>query len=185
MKRLACIVTLFLAFLVAGCGSSYQNAYVSTQAAVNSGKSVAVLPLVNLTQHPQAGRNVSDLLTTELYASGKFTILERTALIEKIIGDETDLDFVMNTAVAQRVGKAVGADTVVFGSVTEYRYTRGLDQNPAVGVNLRMLDVASGEVTWASSASRTRGWWVSLNQTAQEVCHAMVADLVKLSASGK
>ncbi len=143
------------------------------------GKKLAVLPLVNLTAHPQAGRAVGDILTTELYATGKFTILERTAIIERILDDETDLDFVMTSAVARRIGKDLGAGLVIFGSVSEYRYMRGIDQNPAAGMNLRMLDVDTGEILWAASSSRSSGWYrISLNQICQEACRDMVADLV-------
>jgi curli biogenesis system outer membrane secretion channel CsgG len=144
---------------------------------------VAVLPLVNLTSYPHAGRIVGDLLTTELYASTRFRIMERTSLLEALKGASTDLDEVLDNTVALKIGRDLGVDTVVFGSVTEYRYKRGLDEDPVVGINIRMLDVKSREIIWAGSSSDTGGcfWFCedSLNRLAQKVCRDMVGMMIK------
>ena len=147
------------------------------------GRHAAILPLVNLTTYPHAGRIVGDLLTTEMYASTSFRIMESTVMLERLKGKEEDLDRILDRAVAQRIGKTLGVDTVVFGSVSEYRYKRGLDEDPVVGINLRMLDVPSGDILWVGSRSETGGcfWFCedSLNRLAQKVCHTMVRRMVK------
>jgi len=109
--------------------------------------------------------------------------MERTEMLETLKGGEEDLDTVLDKTVALRIGKRLGVDTVIYGSVSEYRYKRGLDEAPVVGINVRMLDVESGKVLWAESRSATGGWpWLwedSLNRLAQKVCHDMVSDMVR------
>ena len=104
-------------------------------------------------------------------------------MLEKFKGKETDLDEVLEKAVALKVGKSLGVDTVIFGSVTEFRYKRGLDEDPVVGINIRMLDVKNDRILWAGSKSSTGGcFWLcedSLNRLAQKVCNDLVEVMVK------
>lgn len=179
-QGLAAVCAVLMAFIM---GCSYQRGSVETGNLRPEGRHAAILPLVNLTTYPHAGRIVGDLLTTEMYASTRFRILESTGMLERLKGEEEDLDRVLDRAVAQRIGKTLGVDTVVFGSVTEYRYKRGLDEDPVVGINIRMLDVPSGDILWVGSRSETGGcfWFCedSLNRLAQKVCHTLVRRMVK------
>jgi len=181
MKRLSLVSMLFVALLCSACSSSYHRQFIDAPSISTGQRHVAVLPLVNLTAHPNAGRAVGDILATEMYGLPGFTFLERTAMQEGIKGRDEDLEYAMDNAVAQKLGRKLGVDTVVYGSVTEYGYKRGIDQSPAVGVNLRMLDVASGAVLWAASSSENGGcFWVcddSLNRLAQEIVGKMVASM--------
>jgi len=181
MRTLPWVLVLCTALLATACSGSYHRQFIDAPGIVAGQRHVAVLPLVNLTAHPNAGRAVGDMLATEMYGLPGFTFLERTAMQEGIKGKDEDLEYVMDNAVARKLGQRLGVDTVVYGSVTEYGYKRGIDQSPAVGVNLRMLDVKSGEVLWAASSSENGGcFWVcddSLNRLAQVVVGKMVQSL--------
>lgn len=180
-KVLITVATLFIFVCLGGC--AYHQCYVKGGEIHAKARWVAVLPLVNLTSYPHAGRIVGDLLTTELYALTSFQIMERTKMLEKFRGTEDDLDQVLEKSVALKVGRSLGVDTVIYGSVTEYAYKRGLDEDPVVGINMRMLDVKEDRVLWAGSQSGVGGcFWLcedSLNRLAQKVCHDMVMRMVK------
>ena len=180
MRRFAAVYVVLLTFVI---GCSYQRGSLESRGVLSQGRHAAILPLVNLTTYPYAGRIVGDLLTTEMYASTDFRIMESTEMLERLKGEEEDLDRVLDRTVAQRIGKKLGVDTVVFGSVTEYRYKRGLDEDPVVGINLRMIDVPSGDILWVGSRSETGGcfWFCedSLNRLAQKVIHSLVRGMVK------
>jgi polysaccharide biosynthesis protein PelC len=180
MRKLATVSAVMLTFMI---GCSYQRGSVETGDVLSHGRHAAILPLVNLTTYPHAGRIVGDLLTTEMYASTDFRIMESTEMLDRLKGEEEDLDRVLDRTVAQRIGEKLGVDTVVFGSVTEYRYKRGLDEDPVVGINIRMLDVPSGNILWVGSRSETGGcfWFCedSLNRLAQKVIHSLVRGMVK------
>jgi TolB-like protein len=182
-KTTGSVFLVLLGILVGAAGCSYRQDFVKGEEIGSRARWAAVLPLVNLTSYPNAGRIVGDLLTTELYALTDFKIMERTEMLAKLKGEEDDLDEVLDRAVALKVGKQLGVDTVIFGSVTEYRYKRGLDEDPVVGINIRMLDVKSDKILWAGSNSGTGGcfWFCedSLNRLAQKTCHDMVAAMLK------
>lgn len=165
------------------CSSSYQQSYVEKEEIQSKARWVAVLPLVNLTSYPNAGRIVGDLLTTEIYALTDFVVLERTQMLARLKGGQDDLDEVLDRAVALRIGKELGVDTVIFGSVTEFRYKRGLDEDPVVGISARMLDVPRDRILWAGSNSRTGGcfWFCedSLSRLAQKMCHDLVVNMIQ------
>jgi len=173
-----CIVVMIMLF----CTSCYyQQGYVQRDALHAKSRLAAVLPLTNLTSYPYAGRIVGDILTTSLYAQGGFRIMERTDMLAKLNPENEDLDTVMDRAVALQVGKDLGVNTVIFGSVTEFRYKRGLDEDPAVGINLSMLDVETNEIIWTGSRAETGGcfWFCedSLTRLAQKVCRDLVATI--------
>jgi len=176
-----CILATVLALTAAGCG--YQRHYLQGEAIHVRARRVAVLPLVNRTEHPHAGQIVGDLLTTEIYAGTDFVVMEETRMREALRGEAPDLDEVLDRAVALEVGRRLDVDTVIFGSVTEFRYKRGLDEDPVVGVNLRLLDVPRDRILWAASRSGTGGcFWLcedSLNRLAQRVCREMVTAMAE------
>jgi TolB-like protein len=182
ISRIVCLLLTPLLLSILSC--SYDQTFVRGADIHSRARWVAVLPLVNLTSYPNAGRIVGDLLTTELYAQTEFQLMERTEMLEKLKGKTDDLDEVLDRSVALKVGKELGVDTLIYGSVTEYRYKRGLDEDPVVGVNIRMLDVNKGEVLWAGSESRTGGcFWLcedSVNRLAQQTCHDMVKAMIKV-----
>jgi len=82
---------------------------------------------------------------------------------------------------AKQLGAELGVDALIFGAVTEYRYKRGLDEEPAVGITLRLMDVRSGQVLWVATVSRVGGCDIfckdSLSRSAQAVCRDMASDL--------
>ena len=62
-------------------------------------------------------------------------------------------------------------------------YKRGLDEDPVVGISVRMLDVNTGRILWAGSQSETGGcfWFCedSLSRLTQKVCNALVRRMIK------
>lgn len=174
---------LFLALLlivVTACARSHRTEYFAT-AGFETDRSVAVLPLVNLTPQPQAGRIAGDVLAGELYGVEGMRFVERTAVQEALRTDDEDIEHVMDVSVAQAIGRKLGVQGVIYGSVTEYAYRRGLDQNPVVGITVRMLDVQSGAVLWAATVTRTGTapfpGGDSLSKTLQEACADIVESL--------
>ena len=169
-----------LLILLSGC--SYHQNYVQRQEVHAKARYVAVLPLVNHSAHANAGRIVGDLLTTELYALSDFKIMERTGMLQQLIDKDDGLDIILDRTAALEAGKRLGVYTVIFGSVTEYRYKRGLDEDPVVGINLRMLDVKTDTILWAGSKSDAGGcfWFCedSLSRLSQDVCHDLVAAML-------
>ncbi len=174
-------IIIVLSLLVMACGSGQE--YIRHGQIQSRARYVAVLPMVNLSSYPHAGRIVSDILTTELYAQSDFQLMEQSLVISRLRGDALEIDDVLNKTKILDAAQKLGVDTVIYGSVSEYRYKRGLNEDPVVGVNLRMLDARTKQVLWAGSKSETGGcfWFCedSLNRLAQDVCNSLVAQMVR------
>ena len=189
MRHFGLLIMALAIILTIGCSSGYQVQYLAPQPERKASVSAAVLPLTNLTTYPHAGRIVGDLLSTELHRMPGLRFAERTALQDALRGNEEDIERIMDRTVAAKAGRTLGVERIFYGSVTEYRYKRGLDQNPAVGINLRLLDVTSGRELWSASMSRTGTcFWecsTAVNRVAQEVCHDMVSGMIKAMNSNR
>ncbi len=180
MKLRSCrlVIATGLFLVLAGCTATYQTTSDKKSGFDEQRKVLALLPLVNLTSYPNAGRIMGDILATELYARSSFRILERTEMVEKIQGEAKDLESIVDNAAAVRLGKKAGAEMVLCGSVSEYRYKRGLDEEPAVGINLRLLDVEGNRVIWAGSVSATSNCFFLCRDSLNLLAHEKCADLV-------
>lgn len=138
-------------------------------------ESWALLPIINFSQTPQAGERAERIAETLLRSEGLKT-LSHYPLQEDPNGlPILDEQKRFNTALAwaQENNMRYG----VTGSIEEWRYKSGLDGEPAVGLSLQVIDVASGDVLWSGSGSRA-GWSrESLSGTAHKVLEKLVAKI--------
>lgn len=142
---------LALGLLLAGC-SVLQSEQGSGP--IPRQTQLAVVPLLNLSQTPQAGEQAASMLSAILRARG----VEKARLYlpaddsgDSLFGGQARLEEAMQQA------RAGGASHVVTGTVDEWRYKSGLDGEPAVGVTLEVRRLADGRVVWTGTAART-GW---------------------------
>lgn len=159
--------------LICSC-SAQRSVYKKADLIKNKQHFIAVLPLKNLTDYPNAGRIVSNMLTIELYKKKNFTILEHTAMLKKLNLDDDFSENTQSNVEAYEIGKKLGVDAIIYGAVTEYRYKRELNLVPVVSIHVRMFDIKEKRVIWATSYS-TNGRCTmfcknSLSALAQTVC---------------
>jgi hypothetical protein len=177
-RRCATLVGIFLTLLVGACADTrYAVDYVDSGAAAR--QRVAVVPLENLTNFPQAGIIVGELIASELYRRQLFDLTEGTALRKALGALDIELADLAESFGAAELAGRLGVDAVLVGSVSEYGYQHGLHEEPVVGVNLRLVGV-DGQVLWAASHSTTgRGYIArdSVNAAAQRLVGEMVGVL--------
>jgi curli biogenesis system outer membrane secretion channel CsgG len=108
-----------------------------------------------------------DVFVTELVKSGKFTVVEReqinAIMQEKGLVQSGDV----SAATAMQIGKLLGVQYMLAGSVTEYGVTdkgahaRGIGRLPGfnagkrsfvAAMNARIFNVSTGEIVWADEA---------------------------------
>lgn len=160
--------------------------YASPEARSAAGAALAVLPFENLTTHQNAGTILADLLTTELYRLGSLRVMESSRTRSLLAGAYGETDGRGESAYAQEVGRKLGAQMVLMGSVSEYGYQYGLREEPVVGVNMRLVRVSDGAVVWATSESDIgSGFWSreSVNEVAQRVARRSAERLGKAIAA--
>lgn len=152
------LLGLLLGAALLSCGHKYHSSFHSRPQALSAIKTVVVLPLDNLTANPDAGVAVTDLLVTQLFQLGRFRILSKIELEQLYAQQNLKIPKSIDRGTAAELARRVGADGVLYGSVTEFAYQGGSsdedEKEPAVGINLRLVDARTGTVVWGSSSSR-------------------------------
>ena len=114
------------------------------------------------------GQGVSDMLVTSLVESNKFMVIERSELDEILKEQGLGMTGAITPQSAAQVGKLLGIEIMVTGSVTEFGekksevggglgslggFNIGVSTKTArVAVDIRMINVNTGEIIMAKSA---------------------------------
>lgn len=150
---------------------------------LNSRSQWVLLPVANHSDSPQAGKKIEAILATLLRVRGVKNLglyppLEQTGAFPVL--DDEQQNYERTLAWAQHQGFRYG----ITGSVDEWRYKSGVEREPAVGLSLRVVDMASGDVFWSASGARS-GWGREpLSGTAQKLLTKMLA-AIKFGSTAK
>jgi curli biogenesis system outer membrane secretion channel CsgG len=110
---------------------------------------------------------ITDMMTTELYNSGLFSLMEREKLDYVAAEIRLGQSGLVDSATAPEVGKIQGAQYTMTGAVTQYRYNAGGGVIPIPGVgggglashtalvvlDIRVIDNTTGMVVYAARES--------------------------------
>ena len=106
------------------------------------------------------GGAATDILVTELVKSGKFIVVERDRMNKILEEQKLQSQGLLDQQTAVKIGQIMGLEAVVVGSISQFGVKKeGSDylisqskQNVAeVTVDIRLIDVASGQVLLADS----------------------------------
>ena len=128
MSRWLCVLVLFSFALSAQTPSAKRRVAVFDfeNAAVRSGP---VIPFVQTTT-PNLGQAVSERLINHLVNDGVYSVIERTAM-DKVLGEQNLSNSDRTDPVtAARIGRVLGVDCIVLGSITQYDYSDRVTGGP-------------------------------------------------------
>ncbi|MDO8802999.1 MAG: CsgG/HfaB family protein [Elusimicrobiota bacterium] len=106
------------------------------------------------------GGAASDILVTELVKSGKFIVVERDRLSKIMEEQKFQSQGMTDPQTAAKIGQVMGLEAIVSGSVSQfgvkkegsdYLLTQSKRQVADVTVDIRLIDVQSGQVILADS----------------------------------
>lgn len=152
------------------------SAFISPKALNKDYLKVAVLPFKSEVEI--AGASVADMVTNELLKTYKYDLIER-GQIEQILQEQTfGLQGVTDNSVAMQVGKVLGVQAVIVGTVPEFatRIYRG-NELPSVGISFRMIDTESGSIIWTVSKSAISRKVMSTSTFADRLVKMMIGQL--------
>ena len=138
-----------------------------------------VLPFANNTETPLAANRAEAIAEGLLRANGVAKLrrypatLAQDALFEN--NDRKTLDAALAWAREQNAAYALT------GAVDEWRYKVGVDGEPAVGVALSIVDVASGDTLWTGVGGKS-GW---SREALSAVAQKLMRDLLNAGLSGR
>jgi|LNFM01.1.fsa_nt_gb TolB-like protein len=137
-----------------------------------------VLPFANHTETPMAGNRAESIAEALLTARGIGKVRRYTATAQQEAlfdaGDTKRQDDALAWAREQGIRYALA------GSVDEWRYKVGVDGEPAAGVTLRIIDVASGDVVWSGVGGKS-GW---SREALSAVAQKLIRELLNTGLSG-
>ncbi len=142
-----------------------------------SGAQWVILPIANHTDTPQAGARAEAIAETLLRVRGV------SELRRYPVTPSADALFEDNARKAQDEALTWARQQpelryALTGSVQEWRYKVGLDGEPAIGLDLQVIDLQSQKVIWSAGGAKT-GWGrESLAGVAQELMDDLLANLV-------
>lgn len=126
------------------------------------------MPFHGVSEARGSGMIVSDILTNQLYALGKYAVVAPELVAARLADREGE------SLSPGEAGTLVGAPYILTGRVTEYTYKAGVGETPVIGVTARLIDAASGAVLWSATRTGTGGgnWFQedSLSRLSLMVC---------------
>jgi hypothetical protein len=141
--------------------------------AVESSSPWAIFPIANYSTTPKADNTLATLVETELRSRGVAQL--QTFQQQKPMNLVSLLDSSPDNAKLIAKARSMGFRYGITGSVHEWHYKSGPDREPAVGVSLKVIDLASSQIVWQGSTSRT-GWaYANLSGVADKA----IQDLLK------
>lgn len=170
MKNIKNMLLCLAALLMAGCSATIQS--TADHEALDAQAKWALLPIANNTDTPQAALSAEAMLEHQLLRHGISTLLRYPATLSRdSLFEPTERKV---SEEAEKWAREQGARFAVTGSVEEWRYKVGIDGEPAVGVTLKVIDLASGRVVWSASGAKS-GW---SRQALSAVAQSLLTDLL-------
>jgi len=113
------------------------------------------------------GEGMADMLTTELVKSGNYTVIERQELDKIIAEQKLGASGAVTPQSAAEIGKLLGVELAVVGSVTEFGYKdnstggklKGVGigvrtQSATVGIDCRLVNTTTAEIIAAENVRK-------------------------------
>lgn len=172
MNVLKRVPYITLAIALSGCASGTLHASPAPRFVRKA--VIAVAPFANYTTTPGAGARAASMATSLLQAHGLKTA-HAMVMNQK---DRLPLGRAPRPAALLTRARALGARYVIEGAVQEWRYTIGLDGQPAVAVTMDLVSAQSGRVLWTATGSRGGSPRESVGVLAEDTLNAMVRRLL-------
>lgn len=173
MRRILLIGWLFLFFCATA--SAGEIIYASRSFNIAAGAGIAVAPFQNLTQAQSAGDKFSNYIAQALGEAGSVRIIREDQFKIRMSYNRLKPGISVDRSIAQVVGRQLGVNYVVFGSVVEYNYQLSNDGNrttPIAGVDVRIMDVNSGRIVFAGSFIKEGSPGTQLDSVAMDAADA-------------
>ncbi len=111
------------------------------------------------------GSGMSDMLVTELLATKKVKVIEREQLKKVMAEQQLGLSGMVTMESAAKIGKLLGCQYIITGSITEYGTSSGgaaiggigVKKNTAVAaLDIRVIDTTSGQIVSAAAGKGSK-----------------------------
>jgi len=137
--------------------------------------SIAVVPMINYTETPDAGQRATSIAQSILHQKGfeQLYIYQQERTANALIMNSVEL----STTEGLKWARSTGASYALTGAVEEWRYKVGVDGEPVAGLTFTLIDLESGQAVWSATGSRS-GWSRSgVSGVSQKLTNQLLAPL--------
>jgi hypothetical protein len=191
MKAVLGRTGIFLIFmLLAGCaffgrGDQYRDQNMD----FGSIRTVAVMPLANLSRDQVAADRVRDVLSNMLLGTGGVYVVPPGEVARGIARVGIMTPVTPSTEEIQKFATIIKADAVITGAVKEYGEVRsGSSSANVISLSLQMVESQTGRVVWSSSTTEGGitawdrlfgGGGKPMNETTEKAVNDLIEKLFK------
>ena len=173
--------------LLAACasGPGYQDKKMDFAAI----KTVAVLPLNNLSRDNLAGERVRDVFSNMLLATGAVYVLPAGEVARAIAKANVVAPATPSQEEVVNLGKVLGVDAIITGTLKEYGEVRsGNSAANAISLSVEMEETQTGKVIWSASSTQGGiglmdrlfgGGGEPMNKVTEDAVHDLLSKLFK------
>ncbi|MBI5875008.1 MAG: hypothetical protein HZB81_04055 [Deltaproteobacteria bacterium] len=115
---------------------------------------MAILPFYNISGYRDAGKIVANIFVTEMFKSGRFRVEESGNIAQFMIQERMDTIGEIEIERLTILGKRMGVDAVMTGTVEEFAEGGSAYPVPIVSITARMIDSSSGKLIWSGQNKR-------------------------------
>ncbi|MBI4727012.1 hypothetical protein HY768_07290 [candidate division TA06 bacterium] len=151
---------------------------------VGSRLSIAVLPFDNRSGNAEITNTVQDKMITSLYSLKRFKIIERSQIDKVLSEQKLGMTGALDPAKAVKVGKIIGVDAILMGSISSTAN--------GIGMDARLIDTESSGVITAKDAYSGQNTLQDIKTMATDISIQIYNDiplvegyLIKLNPAGE
>lgn len=152
-------------------------------------RTVAVLPLINLSRDNQAAERVRDVFSTLLLSTGSIYVLPQGEVSRGLSRAAVASPATPSKEEVIALGKALAAEAIITGTLKEYGETRsGSSSANVVSLSLSMTETTTGTVVWSGTSTKggigfserlLGGGGAPMNAVTEEACRDLLDQLFK------
>jgi hypothetical protein len=144
-------------------------------------KTVAVLPLQNLSRDNLAGDRVRDVFSTMLLSTGAAYVLPNGEVNRALVRGNVQQPATPSLEEVVALGKLLSADALFVGTVKEYGEVRsGNSAANAISMSMEVFETQTGKVIWAASTTQGGiGFWDRMLGGGGEPMNRVTEDAVR------
>ncbi|HSB20639.1 MAG TPA: GNA1162 family protein, partial [Anaeromyxobacteraceae bacterium] len=142
--------------VLAACATPGSGRYQDKEMDFAAIRTVAILPLTNLSRDSAAADRVRDVLANMLLATGALYVVPQGEVMRGLGAAAVAAPASPAMEEVVKLGKVLKADALLTGVIKEYGEVRsGSASGNIISMSLQMQETATGKVVW--SASTTKG----------------------------
>lgn len=178
LRLASMLATVFCAAVLSAC-STFSPGSSSTRSAmegiITKTDSVAMMPVANFTEVPQAGLRVEALLESALRQIG----LRQLKAYPSALNPETLFEPGERKAQAEaeKWARSQNIRYAISAVVNEWRYKVGIDGEPAVGIVVQVKDLSTDQIVYSAAGGKTGGSREALAAVGLQLTAELVAGI--------